>query len=366
MAAESQRVSPPQPEAVFNTFRRKPLRPFYSLREIQIGAVIVVGLAGIAGWVAWRGAHPDPALFTTDESLLTKRGASIPVYKRAVKPWAEPGTTGAAAPRLDPFPAAVTDGGWQLTGAPQMFDAANLYEKIDGREGFYKSFGFQKLYCLALKSGSLGLDIELFDLGTSANALGAFGAEISNPQTAVQATPTGLWYVTRNGGFLTQGRYYARLIGSDDAEPVRQKIAGLREAFSTTLPGEPMPWAYALLAGKLKFSPAAIQYQKENAFSFGFAAEFYSARLPGADAEIFISRRSDNSEAKALAAKLSAGFASFGKQTSSGLIHNDMINAYDGVRPVGEYVIGVRLASSEAEAREWMGKLETAIAGGYE
>jgi len=353
-------------EPVFNTFRRKPLRPFYSLREVQIGVLLLTLLAVIAGWVAWRGTHVDPTLFTTPgEKLLTDRGKNIVVYKRPLEPWREPGSGPATTSvRLEPFPSSVVSPGWRVTGPPQMFDESNLYEKIDGREEFYKARGFKKLYFLTLASDeqpNVNVDIELFDLGGIENALGALSAEISNPQTEVHATPAGLWYVTRNGGFLSQGRYYARLIGSDDNDAVRQKIAGLRDGLITALPAEPMPWVYSLFVGALHLSPGKIQFQKENAFSFDFAREFYTADVTGSDAELFISKRQTADEAAALAGKLADGFADFGKRTEVGLIHNEYVNAYDAVRARGRYVIGVRLAPTADEAMKWLEKLSAEL-----
>ena len=352
---------PPTDEPVFNTFRRKPLRPFYSLREIQIGFFIIMLLAAVTVWIMWRGARADPTLFTVGEKLLTDRGKNIVVYKRPLEPWHEPGSGSASANiRLEPFPDSVISPGWRVTAAPQMFDESNVYEKIDGREEFYKTRGFKKLYFLSLASDqqpNVNVDIELFDLGNIENALGALSAEISNPQVEAQATPAGLWYVTRNGGFLSQGRYYARIIGSDDNDAVRQKIAGLRDGLIAGLPAEPMPWVYGLFVGKLHLNPGKIQFQKENAFSFDFATDFYSAGVPGSDAEIFISKCASADEATAFANKLADGFAGFGKRTETGLIHNEYVNAYDGVRTQGSYVIGVRLAPTAADATQWLEKL---------
>ena len=39
-------------------------RRTYSLTEFRIGLLILVALACIAGWVAWRGPQADPELFT--------------------------------------------------------------------------------------------------------------------------------------------------------------------------------------------------------------------------------------------------------------------------------------------------------------
>jgi len=356
----------PADEPVFNTFRRKPLRPFYSLREIQIGFLLILLMGAVAGWIMWRGAHIDPTLFTPPgEKLLTDRGKNIVVYKRPLEQWHEPGSAAVSASvSLEPFPNSVVSTGWRATAAPQMFDESNLYEKIDGREEFYKTRGFKKLYFLTLKSDehpNLDVDIELFDLGSIENALGAFGAEISNPQTEVHTTPSGLWYLTRNGGFLSQGRYYARLIGSDDNDFIRGKVASLREGLTAGLPPEPMPWVYGLFVGNLHLNPGKIQFQKENAFSFDFATDIYSANVAGSDAEIFISKRTSADDAVAVAGKLADGFAGFGKRVEGGLIHNEYVNAYDGVRAQGPYVIGVRLAPTVDEAKKWLDKLSTEL-----
>lgn len=356
-------------EAVFNAFRRKPLRPFYSLHEFQIGVALLALLGGIAVWVVWRGLHPDPDLFNVQERLLADKGKQTPVYKRPVEPWVEPGSSAPAATtgrtRLDPFPPSVSGGGWRASGTPQMFDESNLYSKIDGRETFYKSYGFKRLHFLTLVSdGSSGLniDIELFDLGSVKNALGALVAEMSNPAAVVAMKGQGLWYASRNGGFVVQGPHYVRLIGSDDNPVIQKKIAALRDAFLATLTGEPLPWAYELFVGGLQVSPSRIQYYAVNAFSFGFANDVYAASWPGSDAEVFLSQRPGAADAKLLAVKFADGFAAYGQRLPGGadglaLFKNQYARAIDGVRAHGPYVIGVRLAKSADEARRLLDQL---------
>jgi len=365
MATDPKIVRTHPVEPVFNTFRRKPLRPFYSLREFQIGLVVVAILAGSVTWVVYRGTQPDPDLFAVDDQLLTSKGRDIPVYKRPVLPWVEPGSEAAAATSrripLGPFPEGIISEGWRLERPPEMFDESNLYEKINGREGFYKSYGFQKLHFVSLVStadAALSIDIELFDQGNIANALGAFSAEISNPDTPITAGVAGFSYTTRNSAFVAQGRYYARMLGSDDAEAIRAKAAILRDVFLAALPQETLPWAYEVFGSGLKLSPALVQFQKENAFSFEFADQFYSVTLPGTETEVFVSRRENDAAALALAGKLAEGFAAFGKKLGAAagtvLVHNEYTSAVDGVRTQGRYVVGVRFATSAANATEQM------------
>jgi hypothetical protein len=123
------------------------------------GGVVLASLAGIGTWVAWRGAHPDPALFASGLEHLTVK--TPPSSDRT------------------PFPPDLAVPGWQ-EGPVAHYDSTNLYVKIDGREDYYKSFGFKALHCVSLSSGgdsALTVDVELFDLGTAANALGAYAGE---------------------------------------------------------------------------------------------------------------------------------------------------------------------------------------------
>jgi hypothetical protein len=347
-------TQPSRNEPVFNTFRRKVYRPFYSLREFQIGLVCLAILGAVLAWVVWRGLHPDPTLFTTDEKWLTKK--EVLIYKRPVEPWTEPGNTAKAAPTFGPFPAEIVGEGWTASAPVSEFDAANVYVKIDGREGFYKSYGFKRLHFVNLTSGNLSLDIELFDLGTVGNALGAMAAEITKPDAEFD----GFFYASANAGFLVQGRYYARLIGSDDNEAIRKKIAAVKTLLLAHLPADPVPWAYAVLAAGLKISPAKVQYTPQDAFSFDFATDVYSAKVKG-DTEVFVSRRASAADATALAGKFAEAFSGFGKAlpaaAAARLFSNEYVNTVDGVTAHGEYVIGVRLAPNAAEALRWLNQL---------
>src|SRR5712672_2844860 len=104
-------MAAPQPEPVFNTFKRKLYRPFYSLLEFRIGIVCLVMLGAVCAWVVWRGAHPEPGLFRSDDRLLTAQATNYVVYKRPVEPWSEAGK--ATAPSLGPFPPEIVGDDWK-------------------------------------------------------------------------------------------------------------------------------------------------------------------------------------------------------------------------------------------------------------
>jgi hypothetical protein len=246
----------------------------------------------------------------------------------------------------------------------QQFDGTNLYEKINGRESYYKGYGFQRLYFLPLAQKELTIDIELFDLGTIQNALGAFAGEISSPDTQVKAEASGLSYASRNAGFLAHGRYYARMIGSDDSEVIRAKIQKLNEAFVTSLPGEPLPWAYKLFTGGMKLNPRQVQYYARDAFTFGFADEVYAAKVKGST-EVFFSRRADAGAAGKMAGKFVEAIGSYSKRVDAPvgvtLLRNDFTGTFDVIGIEGVFVIGVYMAENAEEALRWLAVLREQI-----
>lgn len=369
---------PGEQERVFNSFRIKVYRPFYSKAEFRAGMMILLVLAAVTAWVLWRGAHPEAGLFVTQEKLLTSRGAKIPIYETPLQRFQEnsspaPGGTSTAGNPYEPFPAGVVSSNWQAAAPVQMFDETNLYIKIDGRESFYKSFGFKKLYYLSLQSGkqkNLTIDMELFDLGTAENTLGAFSAENSGPNASVQVQNGSLLYFSGNSGFLAQNRYYARLLGSDDNPAIHEAIQTIVTEMNKTFPAGKLPWTYELFAASLGASPGTIKYQKENAFSFGFATDVYSAIVPGSkETEVFVLKRNSSAEAADLAKKFASGFGGYGSALKSPAGHpeamlfkNEFINTVEGAESFDNYVLGIRFATSPEQAVLWMGKLKSALA----
>src|SRR5690606_16831750 len=111
----------------------------------------------------------------------------------------------------------------------------------------------------------------------------------------------------RNAAFLARGRHYARLIGSDESPPVVAEVRRLLDVFRRALPGEALPWGFALFTDQLKIDAARVTYVKSNAFSFGFARDVFKAQLSPAeskdDVEAFVVASADEPAARALAAQ---------------------------------------------------------------
>jgi hypothetical protein len=323
-------------DRVFIKDGRKHFRRTYSLTEVKLGAAIVVVLAAIASWVAWKGAHPDPELFKEAPSLVNR---------------------GKVAIDRGPVPIGMAAEGWK-EGELSTFGPDDLYVKIDGREGYYKSFGFQRLWFVALTNADKSIDVELYDLGEVKNAIGAFAGEV--PESAKTEIANGVVATDRNAMFLVRGRYYLRAIGSDESEATKVALAHAVKTFSEKTEAEPLPWSFDLFAG-LGVAPGKISFYPENAFSFGFARDVHAGLLPDGETELFVVEAATEEAAKALSAQYFEGFLQYGRKAGANggvsWVEDQYLHRISGAKNQGRFVVGVRGASDVKAAGEWILKL---------
>lgn len=366
--ASERRVLNPRP---FRVFRKS-----YSVTEAKAGAVVLVGLVALAAWVVWRGAHPDPGLFADPAATAAGSVAIADLEGRrapdgpsvAGASHAEPSGTapsGGAATAVDrgALPASLAATGWKER-TPSSFDAENLYVKINGRADFFLSRGFRSLTFVTLEGPSgTAVDVELYDLGSTENALGALAAE-KPPETKASSRGGTSWYVARNALFLARGGSYARAIGSDESPAVLAQLETLRKAFEGAIAAGEKPWTVALFADALGLPPDRLQYAAQNAFSFGFARNVTSATLDDGETELFVLPAGDAAKAKTLSAKFEEGFLSYGEKVAAAgasWVKDRYLSTFSRTVAAGTMVVGVRGAPDLPKGAEALARLEKAV-----
>jgi hypothetical protein len=354
-------------DRLFNPGGRKHFRRTYSRTEVRYGLLVLGALAAIAAWVIWRGAHPDPELLALESNLLAPGTEDAPL--RARKLATGTAATGEAAgapasPDRGPVPAGLAAPGWRERSVT-AFERDNLYEKINGRAGYYESFGVERLHFITLQredDEAITVDVEMYDLGNVANALGAYGGE-RQPDAAPELADGSLGHTARNALFLVRGRFYVRAIGADESEPVLAQLAHLKRALAAGLASEPLPWAYALFVAA-SADPGKIGFLPENAFSFGFARNVYTATVTDDGAELFVVATRDPAAATALARQFAEGFRSYGKDAgrADGIqwIEDQYLATVAGATTRGALVVGIRGAPDRAFAAKALAGLAAA------
>ena len=352
----------------FRHYRRR-----YSLTEVRWGWVVLATLVTIAGWVAWKGAHPDPTLFS-DGAALLKPAEPVPVGAAPAAPalptappdaGQAPATT---ATDRGPLPPNLAGSGW-TEDKVATFDEENLYVKIDGRADYFRAFGFKRLFSVLLvRDGDAAttIDVEMYDLRRAPNALGAYGGE--RPQHAkVEVTAGGLHHFDRNALFMARGPYYIRALGSDETPIITAKLHALADQLIAQVATSPLPWAYGVVLGPLGLGADRMTYFAKNAFSLGFADDVWSVRPQGKDhdLELFMSARKDATDARGLVAKLQKSFAELGKSAGKRkgvtLIKDQFLGLFSAATNHDRFVLGVRGAESADVAIDQLDKLKAAL-----
>ena len=225
-------------------FYRRTYRPISSPTERALTAACVVGLAVLLVWFEARGDAVNPDLFRLDPALLESKPKAPPVYapEVAVRVSHIEGADEVASA----FPERVPGYAFQRTGPVEVFEPENLYEKINGRETLYKSFGFEKLYWASYEAGDESIDVEIFRQENAMAAFGVFSAErqgMTGPGLEAQRT------LTPNGLYFVVGQNYVRLLGSAASPSIRKAVDALEPVLIRILdPAAPPPVAAPVAA----------------------------------------------------------------------------------------------------------------------
>ncbi|MEZ4438478.1 MAG: DUF6599 family protein [Polyangiaceae bacterium] len=332
-------------DRLLNPSGRRHYRRRYSLTETRLGALIMAGLGSVAAWIGFKGAHPDPSLFANTPDLLDPGQKTID---------------------RGPIPDGLAADGWK-EGKLATFDNDTLYEKINGRAGYFQSRGFKQLWFIAMLSKadpSDTIDLEIYDLDATDNARGAYVGEKAEGIASTESSG-GVWHIDRNALYLARGKYYVRAIGSRESPGVLSALGALRERLEKALAGGERPWGHHVLVDGMGVVADQVGYAKENAMSFDFARNVYSAVTDG-DVEVFVTAAPDAAAADKLAERLIEGFVSYGKREESAdgvWVVDQYLSAFSTARSSGPLVFGVRGAADRKAGVAALAALQKAVAG---
>ena len=324
----------------FKHYRRR-----YSVEEAKGFALVVLGAVAISTWVYTRGQTRDEDLFKPSAQLARRDGS--------------------ASAGRGPFPTGLAPAGFKEDKLSD-YGKDNLYVKINGREGFYKAFGFEHLYFISfVEEGdeTRTVDVELFDLGTQANASGCFQKEAPGDAEVLEKD-LALVRVDKNAMFLAQNRFYARVLGSTADATMRGAVAAVTNALVGALPASEQPKSHRVFVDALALPTKGIRFEEKDAFSFSFGTNVHISTVPESNLELFFVETESDEAATALAAKFQAGFLELGEEVAAGartVVKDRYLGELSGAGARGSIVYGARAATSTEEIANWLDKLEAAV-----
>ncbi len=194
--------------------------------------------------------------------------------------------------------------GFTVDGAPTAYDAATLFDYIDGAADGFLKFAFQKLVAIDYARQDSGATGSLVvDVYQHANAQNAFGIYRQEQFSGGQTLEIGAGATYKPGVLIFfKGPYYVRLTGMDLGDGDAEVLADAARAVAELLPGEaalPVPATCFPASGLARSS---IRYINEAYKGHGFLHSAFVAdyQIDGAPSQMFLIEETDEAAARAL------------------------------------------------------------------
>lgn len=359
-------------DKVFNDRPRKVFRKQISTTEVVFSAGFVGIVLAMGLWFMFQRDNYDPSERDISMEIMLASSVEDNLYKPPVQRWVDPSLAvqgGPAAPDIGVMPDVVLQNGWQPSSRLEQFDKSNLYEKINGQEVQYHSYGFQRLHFISVRNDAEDLDanIEVYDMGTFPNALGIFAAQRSEGTTVERDGPA-IAYETEAGGIGLVGNYYLKVSGSANSPAMREFGRDVVVAFADEHAASvDMPRSMTLLTDGVGVDFAGLEYVREDVFQYAFAKEFWFGRPdPDGNARYFVHDAGSAAAADSMVEQiLGEHDYDYTKVEGTGafpvLQHNFLKNFFS-ISSVGNFVVGMERAETQEEALAGTARLRDAAA----
>ncbi len=312
-------------------------------KQTLLSLIILGVLALIAGGVLTAQFNYNPAV-----QPLT---SALPAADKSL-----PAPSVSAEPSLIPIPAGQSP----LTPV-EIFDAATLSDKINGKAELYLSAGFKRLHSRRFKVDTAGdgwMEAFVYDMQTPQNAFSVFSAQRRQDAQTLDVGQYG--YQTPNAIFFVHGPFYVEIIASDVTESTRQPMRTLAEAFLKTHAVETQTIDEKKLFPRAGLVADSIALVAADAFGYERFNQIFTAVYQVGQTQVmaYLSRRESPAEAQELAAAYTDFLKAFGGQTAQpGLTIKTarmiyILDTYEVVFSHGPYLAGVREAADKQPAQE--------------
>lgn len=284
----------------------------------SLGPEAVAGRIGDQNVVATiAGPYVFVAIGSRPESVVAVASAARQ-HAAGLAPAHASGATAAAAARAQP-PGSGQARFAELEGgdveAPTRSErfTDNLYEKIDGREGQFRAFGFVELRFAQYQDTRQRstFDVYIYDMGQPNNAMGIYTAEKS--EGAERLDIGGEAYISGQNVYYYKGKYYVNVLGPAEgggsAAEISKKIAiAIAETIADS--GGRL-WADTALPKENR--AGSLRYQATSALAHDFLERFFFAKyqVDGIDFEMFAHKAPSAADAAELFSKYAAATAKY-------------------------------------------------------
>jgi hypothetical protein len=244
---------------------------------------------------------------------------------------------------------------------PEIFDAATLSDKINGKAELYLSAGFVRLDSQRFKDESAGdiwMEVFVYDMQTPQNAFSVFSAQRREDAQTLDVAQYA--YQTPNALFFVHGPFYVEVVASDISETIIQPMIAFAETFIAKHPIQDQTIGEKELFPEEGLIQTSIALVSADAFGYDRFDQIFTATYKLQDSELmaYYSRRKTPREAQELASSYRDFLIAFGGKTAESdlaiktaeMIY--ILDTYEIVFSHGPYLAGVREAADQPPAQE--------------
>ncbi len=244
---------------------------------------------------------------------------------------------------------------------PEIFNAATLSDKINGKAELYLSAGFGRLHSQRFKdetAGDVWMEVFVYDMQTPQNAFSVFSAQRREDAQSLDVTPYA--YQTPNALFFVHGPFYVEVVASDISETIIQPMIAFAEMFIANHPIQAQAIGEKDLFPEKGLIQTSISLVSADAFGYERFDQIFTAtyKLQNSEFMAYYSRRKTPREAEELASSYRDFLIAFGGKTAESdlgiktakMIH--ILDTYEIVFSHGPYLAGVREAVDQQPAQE--------------
>ncbi|MEW6672408.1 MAG: DUF6599 family protein [Thermodesulfobacteriota bacterium] len=248
-----------------------------------------------------------------------------------------------------------------LLTPPEVFEAANLSDKINGKADLYLSAGFRQLKSQRFKmdgNENSWLEIFVYDMGSLQNAFSVYSQQRREDAAADKSGRFS--YRTENALFFLHGPFYVEIIGSEGTEPLRGQMHIFAQNFIQNTPVSAEKLEELELFPEQNLDPGSPALIADGGFGYERFKQIFTAVYTEGDIRMtaFLSRRSNQEEAR----QLVQGYHDFlitygGKALKTTLplkdVHLvDILGNYELFFARGNYLAGVHEAADRELAEQ--------------
>ena len=203
----------------------------------------------------------------------------------------------------------LAPGGFKPLSTTEVYDSANLFEKINGKATFYLDCRFRELLTQRFVSESdenLWMELFVYDMSNIANAFSVFSTQRRpEPEMLSFAYPR-FHYKAGNGLYFVHGKYYVEAVASSESTRLLGAMVDIAQKFSSVFPADDDTKTFEARMAPFPeedIVQGSTKLYLTSAFGFEGLTDTFAAKYkcPDETVTVFLSKRSDAKEARRIA-----------------------------------------------------------------